>query len=108
MKAKEGLSPSVDDNVNMTWTIGFDHLINLSLPLRNLSKACVCPRITSKMVSGVLQTLKTTAKGDGRAGCLIVVVGPIRMGTSFGLREERAGFVGNPRFHRLHLHARRH
>jgi hypothetical protein len=66
VEAVPGLSTSVDDDVNT-----IDHFINLSSPLRNISMACACPRITSKMLSGVLQTLNTTAKREGRAGCLI-------------------------------------
>ena len=64
-------SPSVADNVNSTWTVGFNHLINLSSPLRKLSKACACPRNTSNMVSGVLQTFNATANGWVCRSCFV-------------------------------------
>jgi len=53
--------PSVADNVNRMWTVGSNHLINLSLPLWNVLKARACLWYTFIMVSGVLQTSNTAA-----------------------------------------------
>jgi len=90
-------SPGIANNRNKMRTVGFNHFINLSLPLRNVFKACTCPPNSSKMESGVVQVSNAVAKGwvlrsfredlvlvyrgveylskvrgGGRAGCLIV------------------------------------
>ena len=47
-------SPRVSENVKRIFTIGLNITINLSSPLRNLSKAFACFRNTSKIGSGEL------------------------------------------------------
>ena len=56
-------SPSVAENVNRIWIVGFNHAINLSSPLRILLKACSCARKTFEMATGFWQVLSCMAKG---------------------------------------------
>jgi len=56
-------SPRVPEKVKRLFIIGVNHAINLSSPLRNLSKTCTCFRNTFKTESGELEFLDAAANG---------------------------------------------
>lgn len=56
-------SPRVPEKVKRIFTIGVNHAINLSSPLRNLSKACACFRNTFMTESGELELSNAAAYG---------------------------------------------
>ena len=63
-------APAVVENVNRMLTMGVNDFINLSSPLRNLSRDCACFRNTPKIKSSELLLLSSSvANGWVRRSC---------------------------------------
>ena len=67
-------SPRVPEKMKRIFTIGVNHVINLSSPLRNLSKACACFRKTFMTESGESEFSKATANGCVSRSCFVSVL----------------------------------
>src|SRR6266576_4000351 len=67
-------SPKVPENVKRIFTIGVNHVINLSSPLRNLLKACACFRNTFMTESGDLEFSNAAANGCVSRSCFVSVL----------------------------------
>src|SRR6266699_2215009 len=67
-------SPRVPENVKRIFMIGANHAINLSSPLRNLSKACACFRNTFMTESGELEFSNAAANGCVSRSCFVSVL----------------------------------
>jgi hypothetical protein len=67
-------SPRVPEKINRIFTIGDMYVINLSSPLRNLSKACACFRNTFMTESGELEFSNAAANGCVSRSCFVCVL----------------------------------
>src|SRR5712691_2649559 len=67
-------SPRVPEKMKRMFTIGFNHAINLSSPLRNLSKAWACFRNTFMTESGELELSNSAASGCVCRSCFVSVL----------------------------------
>ena len=81
-------SPRVAENVKSMVTMGVNHVINLSSPLRNLSKAWACFRNTSKTEYGELELSRARATGCVPRSC------PVRVLYSFDAASNIAVNLG--------------
>ena len=67
-------SPRVPENVKRVFTIGVNLAINLSSPLRNVSKACACFRNSFMTESGELEFANAAANGCVSRSCFVSVL----------------------------------
>jgi hypothetical protein len=67
-------SPRVPENVKRIFTIGVNHVINLSSPLRNLSKACACFRNIFITESAELEFSNARENGCVSRSCFVSVL----------------------------------
>ena len=87
-------APAVVENVQRMWTMGVNDFINLSSPLRNLSRACACFRNTPKMESGEsLLPSSSVANGCVRRSCPVRVLYSFDAASNMVVKIAEGSFV---------------
>jgi hypothetical protein len=87
-------SPSAPENVNRICTVGSNHFINLSSPLRNSSNACACLRNTFKTASGESQLSRTAANGWVCRSCFVSLLYSFEAASNIRVKLEIERSVG--------------